>query len=245
MKYLGPSIDIHMGGVDLIFPHHENEIAQSEAATGKQFVKYWIHNNYLLVNNQKMSKSLGNFYTLRDLINRGYNPLAFKFLVLKTHYRSLMNFTWDELKSAQKTLERLQGFYDSLKFVKGRGHGIEKLIKETKKKFEEQMDNDFNTPNAFAILFDFISRVNKLISENKLSSSDAKKVKKFLESIDEIFGLIEKEFEIPQIVIELVEKREKARKRKDYKLADEIRKKINSLGYVVEDTKNGPVIKRA
>ncbi len=245
MKYLGETIDIHMGGVDLIFPHHENEIAQSEAATGKQFVRYWIHNAHLLVNNQKMSKSLGNFYTLRDLEKRGYNPLAFKLLVLKTHYRSLLNFTFDALEAAQKTLERLQGFYDSLESIDGTGVEIEKLISEYKKKFEEHMDNDFDTPNAMATLFEFISEVNKLIAENKLSKENAIEVKKFLDEIDSVFGLLEKEFEIPEEVQKLIEEREEARKAKDFKKADEIREKIRKLGFIVEDTPEGPKVKRA
>ncbi len=245
MKYLGETIDIHMGGVDLIFPHHENEIAQSEAATGKQFVRYWIHNAHLLVNNQKMSKSLGNFFTLRDLEKKGYNPLAFKLLVLKTHYRSLLNFTFDALAAAQKTLERLQGFYDSLNAVDGEGTNVKDLINSYRKKFEEYMDNDFDTPNAMATLFEFISEVNKLIAERKISKENAKEIKSFIEEIDSVFGLLEKEFNIPEEVIKLVEEREQARKNKDFKKADEIREKIRSMGFIVEDSPEGPKIKRA
>ena len=244
MKYLGETIDIHMGGVDLIFPHHENEIAQSEAATGKQFVRYWIHNAHLLVNNQKMSKSLGNFFTLRDLIEKGYSPLAYKFLVLKTHYRSLLNFTFDALRSAEKTLERLQGFYDSLDNITGEGIDISNLISKYKSKFEEYMDNDFDTPNALATIFDFISEVNKLIAENKIGKENADEIKRFLKDIDSIFGLLNYEFEIPDEVKELVALREQARKEKNFSVADEIRGKIKEMGFIVEDSPNGPVIKR-
>ncbi len=245
MKYLGETIDIHMGGIDLVFPHHENEIAQSEAATGKQFVRYWIHNAHLLVGNQKMSKSLGNFYTLRDLISKGYNPLAFKLLVLKTHYRSLLNFTFDALDAAQKTLERLQGFYDSLENVRGEGIDVSALINKYREKFEFYMDNDFDTPNALAAIFDFISEINKLIADGKISSDNAKEVKEFLDEIDSVFGLLNKEFNVPEDVKKLVMEREVARKNKDFKKADDIREKIKERGFIVEDTPDGPVIKRA
>ena len=243
MKYLGESIDIHMGGIDLIFPHHENEIAQSEAATGKKFVKYWLHNNYLLVNGEKMSKSLHNFYTLKDIKEKGFDPLALRFLYLTSHYRSILNFTFDSLKSAQISRLRYQSFYDKLSMkVNGKYNPkVRKIIEKYEKEFEKRMDNDFNTPSAMASVFDFISEINKLIKKKELNSRNLKEVKKFIERIDSVFGLLRKE-KIPKEIINLLKKREVARKNKNYKLSDEIRKQINNLGYVVEDTDEGPVV---
>ena len=243
MKYLGESIDIHMGGVDLIFPHHENEIAQSEAATGKKFVRYWLHNNYLLVNGEKMSKSLKNFYTLDDIKEKGFDPLALRFLYLTSHYRSILNFTFDSLKSAQTSRLRYQAFYNKLSMkIKGKyNHKVKTLIDKYRKKFEESMDKDFNTPLAMASAFDFISEINKLINKKMLNSKNLNEIKKFIEEIDSVFGLLKKE-KIPENILNLLEKREFARKNKNYQLSDSIRKKINELGYVVEDTDNGPVV---
>ena len=159
MRYLGPSLDIHTGGVDLIFPHHQNEIAQSEAATGKKFVKYWMHNEHLMVDGQKMSKSLGNFYTLRDLVKKGHDPMAIRYLLLASHYRQKLNLTDESLKSAAQSLERIREF--ASRSASGNdGSGIGTIVKKAKSGFESAMDDDLNTPLALSVVFDFIREAN-------------------------------------------------------------------------------------
>ena len=162
MKYLGETFDIHTGGVDNIFPHHENEIAQSEAATGKKFVNYWLHCAHLLVNNEKMSKSKGNFYTLRDLLKKGYNPVAIRYLLLTTHYRDPLNFTEKSLKAAENTIKNYNGFYSSLGFFKeSKEEDIEKEIERARNCFIENLDDDLNISPALASIFNLIKFANK------------------------------------------------------------------------------------
>ena len=155
MKYLGEQFDIHTGGTDLIFPHHQNEIAQSEAATGKRFVKYWLHNEWLLVDGKKMSKSLGNFYTLRDVLAKGYDPISVRYHMLGTHYRQQLNFTFAGLDAAKQSLNRIQDCYDKLLTASAPRHNpaVHKRIEQLKKEFTEAMDNDLDTPPALAALF--------------------------------------------------------------------------------------------
>ena len=243
MKYLGETIDIHCGGVDLIFPHHENEIAQSEALTGKTFVRYWVHNELLLVEGQKMAKSLGNYYTLKDLIEKGYSPKAIRFLLLSAHYRQPLNFTFKGLEAAEKAVERLQIFMERLKTANGTGCGeeIEELIQKVKREFEEAMDDDLDINTALASLFNFVREVNRLIDQNKLSKEEAEKVRKLMLNFDKVLGVIgeEEKEELPKEIMELIQKREEARKRKDWKTADEIREKLRQMGIILEDTPEG------
>jgi len=240
MKYLGESFDIHTGAVDNIFPHHDNEIAQSEAATGKMFAKYWIHGEHLLVGGEKMAKSAGNFYTLRDIEDKGYDPLDFRYLVLNTHYRSKLNFTWESLTAAKSGLTNLIRIYSSIKkdIKKGVKGKISKTAVLKLKDFTEAVSDDLNTSKGLAILWEVL-RDESLSSFEKESLAD---------SFDKVLGLglskkpSSKAAEIPENVLKLAEEREKARQNKQFGKADEIRGKIELIGYEVKDTPEGPII---
>jgi cysteinyl-tRNA synthetase len=228
MKYLGEHFDIHTGGIDLVFPHHQNEIAQSEAATGKKFVNYWLHNEWLLVDGKKMSKSLGNFYTLRDLTGKGLKAIALRYLYLSAHYRTQLNFTIESLQNAQNSYERLKNIVSELKDDKKEN---EKYLKE----FEKAMDDDLNTGKALQVLWEML--------RDEKASGKYQTIKK----MDEVFGLklLEKEkLEVPSEIKKLVNEREKARENKEWKKSDELRQKIKKLGWWVDDTSEGPKIKK-
>ena len=230
VKNLGQPFDIHCGGVDLIFPHHENEIAQSEAANNKRFANYWVHSEWLMVDGKKMSKSLGNYYTLRDIIKLGYDPLSLRYFYLSGEYRSQVNFTFDNLKNAGNSLLRLRNIISELKDDK-------KINEEYSKEFEEAMNDDLNTPKALQVLW-------KLVRDKK-AIGKVKAIKK----IDSVFGLDlfktgEKKDDIPKRIKELAEKREEARKNKDWKSADKLRDEIKNAGYSVDDTDSGVKIRR-
>ncbi len=239
-KYLGDHFDIHTGGIDLIFPHHENEIAQAEAVTGKKFVNYWIHNEWLLVAGKKMSKSLGNFYTLRDLLDKGYDAMAIRYILLATHYRQKLNFTFKDLDAAKNSLQRLNDFILRLDETKENKNNkkIPKLIEKTKQDFEKAMDDDIEIPEALAVIFNFIKSVNRL----KISKEDAKQIKDLMLEFDYVFGLnldkIKKE-KLPKELMDLIRQREKARKEKDYSKADKIRNQLKKKGIILEDTPQG------
>ena len=243
MKYLGETFDIHCGGIDNMFPHHENEIAQSEAATGKQFVIYWLHNEHLQVEGQKMAKRFGNFYTLRDLLAKNCDPKAIRYLLLSTHYRQQFNFTFEGLEAAKGAIERLTNLMRRLKDSNGKGKGekISQLIDKVQRCFGEAMDDDLNISVALASLFDFVRDVNNLLDNNELSKAEAEKVHALLTNFDNVLGVVGKvEVEtLPQEGALLIEKREQARKAKDWKTADEIRQQLKALGIVVEDTAQG------
>ncbi len=255
MKYLGKSFDIHTGGEDNIFPHHENEIAQSEAATGKRFVKYWIHCGWLLVAGEKMAKSKGNFYTLRDLEQRNRNPLVFRLLILSAHYRSKFNFTFRGLKQAQEGLERIIELLKKLKTIKRRGpkgkvgRETRKLVERVKKEFEEYMNDDFNTPRALAVVFDLVKEGNKLIDENKseFTPAEAEIIYNLIMKLNQVLAVLPAKItvlKIPAEVKKLVQEREEARERKSWRKADQLRKEIEKKGYLVEDTPKGAQIKK-
>ncbi|MBN2042284.1 MAG: cysteine--tRNA ligase, partial [Candidatus Aenigmarchaeota archaeon] len=200
-KYLGKTIDIHGGGVDLIFPHHENEIAQSEAATGKPFVRYWLHNEHILVEGKKMSKSLGNFFTLRDLIKREHDPMAIRFSLISAHYRSKLNITDKALWDAKQALERIHNFMDLLREAKGRENpSVAKLIKKAKKEFEEAMDDDLDTNTAIASMFEFIKEVNKLIDSGKIGKKDAESAIKLIKRFDTVLGVLGEKDVSPDLI---------------------------------------------
>jgi cysteinyl-tRNA synthetase len=198
MKYLGVPIDIHGGGVDLIFPHHENEIAQSEGATGKTFVRYWLHNEHVLVDGKKMSKSLGNFFTLRDLLSKGHDPMSIRFALLSTHYRSQLNITDKSLWDAKQSLDRIRNFIDLLKEVKGGRDNkkVDELIKKTKKEFEGHMDDDLDMNLALASVFDFIKEMNKLLGKKKVSEKNAQSCLKLMRKFDQVLGVLGESEEI-------------------------------------------------
>jgi len=250
-KYLGKQFDIHTGGIDLIFPHHTNEIAQSESAFGKKFVNYWIHNEWLLVNGKKMSKSLGNFYTLRDLLKEGYDTEAIRYVLLSTHYRQSLNFTFEGVESSKKAIERLNNFIKKIWILKTTKEGvtinkqnpeIKKLIKKTKDKFVEKMDDDLNISKALSVIFDFIRNFNKKIDEIGIYKKDAEDIYNFMKEINSVFWIMdfeEKKENVSKEIKDLIDEREKARKDKNYKKADDIRDKLKKKGIILEDTKEG------
>jgi len=223
---LGESFDLHTGGVDNMFPHHENEIAQSECATGKEFVKYWMHNEHLMVDGKKMSKSLGNFYTLRDLIDKGIEPLAFRLWLYTAHYRTKTNFTIDAVTGSANALEKIYNSFKSL------GGNTGKVSEEYKEKFVNFMNDDLDTPKALALMFD-------LIKDDSVSGEDKKAT---MIDFDQVFGFglsNIKEDVIPEEVMALADNRERARQDKDWAKSDELRVQIKSLGYEVKDEDNG------
>ncbi len=235
-KYLGDEFDIHTGGVDHIPTHHENEIAQSKGANGKIPAKYWMHCNYLQVDGGKMSKSLGNVYTISTLKEKGINPLAFKLFCFSSHYRNKINFTFEGIEASNKAYLRLKEGYN--KHKEGTEVIEDKLIEEFKNKFEDAINDDLNMPMAMGIVWDVIKYPAK-------SKQFAELLKKF----DEVLGLKIDEIEknsndLPEKVENLIEQRKKARLSKDWKLADDLRDKIKDMGYIVKDTKNGMEVEK-
>lgn len=245
-KYLGDTFDIHCGGIDLVFPHHENEIAQSEAATGKPFVKYWLHAGHLQVEGRKMAKSYGNTYTLRDLLDKGYDPLAIRWVLSSTHYREPSNFTFDGLEAAAQSVRRIQDFRLRLREVAGDGAELVEETAACEKAFGAALDDDLNISAALAVIFDFVRDTNKLIDGDCLGKAGAEKALALLDRLDAVCGLFpEKEAgAAPQEVLELVNERQRVRREKDFSRADEIRDILNGMGWVVEDTPDGPRVKR-
>jgi cysteinyl-tRNA synthetase len=244
MKYLGETFDIHCGGVDNMFPHHENEIAQSEAATGKKFVNYWMHNEHLLVEGKKMAKRFGNFYTLRDLLAKGYDPIAIRYLLLSTHYRQQFNFTFEGLDSAKGAIDRLKNLTRRLHDAEGKSSEgkIARLTAQVQDGFGNAMDDDLNISIALAALFDFVREVNNLLDANALSKDEAAEVGGLLMQFDNVlgvFGKVEAEEALPQDIDALIVKREEARKAKNWKEADAIRSRLKEMGIVLEDTAQG------
>jgi cysteinyl-tRNA synthetase len=247
MKYLGRHLDIHTGGVDLIFPHHENEIAQSEAVTGEKFVNFWLHNEHLMMEGKRMGKRFGNDYTLRDLMEKGYNPIAIRYLLFATHHRQQLNFTFDGLEAAKNALQRLYDFVDNLKLVKSGNDNPDagQLLEKARHDFEEALDDDLNTSEALGVLFTLVKEINKLMEEKKLSKSDADKTLELVNSFDLVFGILRREeLILDDEVAALIQKRIQARKDKDFKLADQIRKDLEEKGIILEDTPEGTKWKR-
>jgi len=242
-KYLGETIDIHTGGEDNIFPHHESEIAQSEAFTGKPFSKYWLHTRHLKVKGEKMSKSLGNYYTFSDVKEKGFDPLAFRFWVIASHYRSPVKFSWDALKEAEKVWKKIVEFYADHKDVKIETRKATNYLDEKEKEFHEVMDDDINTPKAVALL-------RKIVKDGRNDRKKIAEVLTLIERWNKVLGILPKDVdtfgdvEISKEVKDLLKERDKARKKKDFKKADELRKKIEKAGYVVSDKSQGYTIGR-
>lgn len=240
IKYLGETLDIHTGGEDNIFPHHECEIAQAEGATGKTFVRYWLHNRHMFVEGRKMSKSLGNFYTLRDLLEMGYSPRAIRYLLLSTNYRQPLNFTFDGLESAQQAVWRLDDLKDRLKSITEPGStpAIQKRINSALGEFESCLDDDLNISGALGALFSLVRELNKA----RLKLQDAKLALKALWRVNEILGVLDMEREDQEIDKEskqLIQKREKARRERNFAEADAIRQRLIERGVLIEDTPSG------
>ncbi|MBI4101594.1 MAG: cysteine--tRNA ligase [Candidatus Nealsonbacteria bacterium] len=246
-KYFGPQYDIHGGARDLIFPHHEAEIAQIEAVSGKKpLVKYWMHTGFLTVNGEKMTKSLGNFITIQDFL-KSHPVRLLRFFLLKSHYRSPIDYSEKLLSQAKQELERVDEFVGKLKTQNSKTATQRFELEEFQKRFSEAMADDFNTPQAIAAIFELITAGNALISVNKLDRAEAKAILRFLKRIDVFFGFIlskKTKEEIPEEVWHLIKQREYYRKNNLWQKADEMREKISNLGYQVEDTKEGPKLKK-
>ena len=245
MKYLGPHFDIHTGGEDNIFPHHENEIAQSEAATGTTFVNYWLHCRHLLIEQQKMSKSLGNFYTLRDLLEKGCKPKGIRLALLATHYRQPMNFTLEGLQAAENAVQRLLDFMHALQGAGGAGVDVQPVLQHAQHAFEEAMDDDLNISGGLGAIFDLVREVNRAMANNQLSKDAAHQVTELMHRFDTVLGLLAPDQEAVDSQVEaLVKERQEARQQRDFARADVIRDRLRDLGFVVDDTPQGPRLKR-
>ncbi|MBD3168005.1 MAG: cysteine--tRNA ligase [candidate division Zixibacteria bacterium] len=249
MKYLGETFDIHCGGVDNIFPHHDNEIAQSEAATGKRFANYWLHNAHLMVEGRKMAKSFNNFYTLKDLLNKGMHPLAIRYVLLATHYRQQLNFTFDGINAALASLQRLWDFYETVQSAKEGDSGgkIKGAVDKAKRAFTAGLDDDLNISPALASVFDFVKDVNRVLNETGISHEEKQMVMDTLEGFDTVLAFVKPPDEariIDEDIEKLIEQRNAARKNKDYAESDRIRDLLLEKGIILEDTRDGTKWKR-
>ncbi len=243
---LGKTIDIHMGGVDNIFPHHENEIAQSEGCHDQPFARFWVHVNHLIVDGKKMSKSLNNFYTLRDLLDKGYSGLEIRYLLISTHYRTKLNFTIDGLNGARHALDRIKNFVDRLQQIK-EGRSYHSRVQKTFIEFQQALKNDLNISQALAVFFDFIRQVNLDIDQRAVNVAGAEEILAFLRSLNKVLGCIpvqKKQHEFPEELQIALEKRQQARAEKNWIEADKHRDYIQSKGYKIEDGSNGPRLKK-
>lgn len=248
MKLLGESFDIHTGGVDNIFPHHEDEIAQSEAATGKPYSKYWMHCGYLVVDGKKMSKSLGNFYTLREILDMGYTGREVRYELLSSHYRQSLNFAFKSLDGNRTALKRLDEFYTTLQEVAGSEREAGMLpvwAADTRTKFAESMDDDMNISGAMAAIFDCVHAGNKAMTEHPMDAQQAVAVIQLWQELDIVLGLlILPEEEVSSEVDELLVARTQARTDKDWAESDRIRDRLAELGWTVKDTPEGPKLRK-
>jgi cysteinyl-tRNA synthetase len=251
MKYLGETLDIHTGGVDLTFPHHENEIAQSEALTGKQFVRYWLHSEHLSVDGQKMSKSLGNFYTLRDLIGMGHTPEAARYLLASVPYRKKLNFTFDGLKAATTAIERLRNYklrLETAAFPEGLNAALEDRATAAAMAFDEALDDDLNAAEALAAAFEYVRDTNTAMDSGEFRAGNAAAAQDFLTRFDCIFDVLKPSTRAGGLsdaeVEALIAERKAAKGARNFKRADEIRAQLAEQGIVIEDTKDGVRWKR-
>jgi cysteinyl-tRNA synthetase len=246
MKYLGETIDIHTGGVDLVFPHHENEIAQSEALSGKPFARFWLHAEHLMVEGQKMSKSLGNFFTLRDLLSKGHTPEAIRYQLISQPYRKQFNFTFDGLNAARTSIERLRNFEWRLKnerFAEGTNAEVEGRTSRAAAAYDEGLDNDLNTADALGAIFEYVRDANTAMDSGGFQRGNAAAALELLRKFDEIFDVLRpsmKEGEIQDSEVEaLIAARQAAKKAKDFQRADGIRAQLLDRGVLLEDTREG------
>ncbi len=246
-KYLKMPFDIHGGGKDLVFPHHENEIAQSEGAYGKEFCRFWVHSEFIMINGEKMSKSKGNFFTAEEIMDR-FGEEATRFFLVSSHYRTEVNMTDEALEASKNTVARFQDFITRLQAVKGDKNNpkVKALVEKMLSGFEEGMDDDLNISVGLSHVFEFIKAVNALIQEGNISKADAQACLKSLERIESVLGVLHLEGdELEAKYAKLIKKREEARKGKDYATADQIRDTLQKEGILIEDTPDGTRWKRA
>jgi cysteinyl-tRNA synthetase len=249
LRLLGePPIDVHAGGIDLVFPHHENEIAQSEGATGKPFARFWVHVEYLLVDDQKMSKSLGNTYTIPDIVAKGYRPSAVRYLLLSAHYRKQLNFTWASLTQAEESLRRLTDFLRRAESVTGDGGdaGVAARVAEGRQAFVAAMEDDLNTAAALGAMFELVRALNSAVDSGELGRADLPAVCEAFDLFDRVLGIIslrraeEEQPPVPAEEIErLIEDRHAARRRREFAAADQIRDGLAARGVLLEDSPAG------
>jgi cysteinyl-tRNA synthetase len=251
IQYLGATLDIHAGGIDLIFPHHENEIAQSEALTGEQFARFWMHSEFLLVEGQKMSKSLGNFFTLRDILERGYPPETVRYLLASVPYRKSLNFTFDGLKSAATAIDRLRNYELRLntdKFPEGASESIQARSETALKQFNDSLDDDLNSAEALAAVFEYVRETNSAMDSGAFLAGNVAGAKALLERFDLFFDVLKPTVKSGAIsdaeVDALVQERTQSKKARNFKRSDEIRDQLTAAGIILEDTKDGVRWKR-
>jgi len=249
MKYLGETFDLHGGGMDLQFPHHENEIAQSEGSTGKLFAKYWIHSEFLKIDDVTMSKSKGNFFTFRDLRDQGYSPLAIRYLLLSVPYRKQLNFTFDGLHGADSTVQRLRNFRRLVRDAKtayGSDQETHQLIEKAVSDFEAAMDDDFNTAAALASIHDLVREINTILANDRLGSDDRAAVLNALSIFDSVLGVFgpEEDQMLEADIEALITERQNARHDRNFARSDEIRDQLAAKGIILEDTRDGVRWKR-
>ena len=244
MKLLGESFDIHGGGVDLIFPHHENEIAQSEGATGKPFVRFWIHPEFLLVEGEKMAKSKGNQFTVRNLVEEGFSPVGIRYLLLSAHYRKQLNFSREGVRQAAQAIRRVDDLLERLGEVQSDGplsESVQDMSRRARGAFEEAMDDDLNTPAALGALFDLVKEANRALSSSSLTKEDAGEIAGTIERLNTVFGVFgqTEAVMLDGDVEKLITERREARARRDFARSDAIRDELDAQGIVLEDTPAG------
>jgi len=250
MSLLGETIDIHAGAVDNIFPHHENEIAQSEALSGKPFVRYWLHSEHLIVNHKKMSKSLGNFYTLRDLLQKGFTGKEVRYMLMHIHYRTQLNFTFEGLDGARTALNRLNDFVLRMQEMANpstkSNESARVCLNKAITRFSEALADDLNISVALSAVFDLMHEINILYDQKQLGQGDATEVLYVMQEFNRVLGVLEfdQEETPPTYLQDMLQQREQARKSKDWALADKLRGEIHAAGFVIEDTSNGVRLKK-
>ena len=251
MQYLGETLDIHTGGVDLVFPHHENEIAQSESLTGKPFVRFWMHAEHLMVEGKKMAKSLGNFFTLRDILERGYAPEAIRFLLVATPYRKQLNFTFEGLDAARTAIDRLRNFQLRVRnerFGEGANPALDERAARAIAEFDAALDDDLNTADALAAVFEFVREANTAMDSGQFRASNQAAALDLLRRFDEIFAVLEPTVAAGGLtdaqIDERVAERNRAKKARDFALADSVRNELLEQGVILEDTREGTRWKR-
>ena len=246
MKYLGESFDLHCGGIDLVFPHHENEIAQSQAATGVPFVRFWVHGEFLKVEGEKMAKSTGNFYRLRDLLDKGFDPLAIRYLLVSVPYRKQLNFTFSGLHQASQSLGRIQGFLFRLKEMSigpGESERLVEALNTARTQFEAGLDDDLNTAQALAAVFDLIRASNTALDAGELLEDNRIAIGNWFVEVDRRLGIVppaEESPDLDQEIEALIAQRTKARADRDFALADQVRQQLTDMNVIIEDTREGP-----